>query len=749
MDILSISPFRTGSVLWRPRPDRWTLTVVCKATYALEPGESPLASDQEGVNQHDGYWDDDPRRSVHAPNDLAPFKPRADVTLVGHAYAPRSEMVRSLVARLMVGDMEKAVEVLCPRVVGREGELREGARWNKMPLRYEYAAGGLDTWNPVGIGPSAPVDAYGQRPLPHLQPPGLRVTPSTSWRDVFVPTGFGPISSSWRLRRDKLGRRIEGWSDEGWTQIALDDDFDGEFFQVAPPDQQIDALRDDERLVLEYLHPDHPSLTTKLPGVHPRAFVEIPGTPTRDLVMTADTLWIDTDRALCTMTWRGQVAVDGPDQPGRVLIAIEEAGQNLDWTAMAGLRTSSGTLVPDPPEAGRREMLTLPFVTPDLLADRPKAVHEQPSPPREDAGDPVATPRTAPRVSPEAEVQPAPEPPGRPGPRKTLPMVAEALPPQPGWARSPASPDALSVVAPTAHDGIPRTLLDQGRPALPAIDGYPPVPGRERAPTQVSVQLDAFPAMTRPPAITERAFELVWFAPALGARLRREAAFARVLASEAAPPEPSAATTVAAVLARGTPTGAHLEHALFEAAGGDGALVPPLLLLAGEISLPFDEVEELRALIVAARPARADLALAGLLDFAEEMSATELQGSPEVADGLCTSLRDAWAQANKVLPAGHLGQQVERALLFRRAYQRRELLGKRWIRALFTHGAGGGGDPRPIPAYLPAAAAARVPLFRHFPARILAEVHPQQDQSERSPVALGIAAVAREVSRRP
>ncbi len=39
MDVVSVSPFSTGSVLWRPRPDRWTLTVVCKATYSLAPGE--------------------------------------------------------------------------------------------------------------------------------------------------------------------------------------------------------------------------------------------------------------------------------------------------------------------------------------------------------------------------------------------------------------------------------------------------------------------------------------------------------------------------------------------------------------------------------------------------------------------------------------------------------------------------------------------------------------------------------------
>src|SRR5580693_4965611 len=186
MEVVSISPLRAGSVVWRPRPDRWTLTVVCKATYALAPGESVLAPDQEMVRERDGFWDDDPRRSVYAPSDLAPFKPRADVVLVGHAYAPRSEVVRSLTARLMVGELEKAVEVFCPRVLGREGELREGQRWSKMPLRYEYAAGGLSTWNPVGIGPTAPADAYGQRPLPNLQPLGLVVR---QWSDIFVPVG--------------------------------------------------------------------------------------------------------------------------------------------------------------------------------------------------------------------------------------------------------------------------------------------------------------------------------------------------------------------------------------------------------------------------------------------------------------------------------------------------------------------------------------------------------------------------------
>jgi hypothetical protein len=711
MDVISISPFRAGSVLWRPRPDRWTLTVVSKATYTLAQGESALAAEQEGVNERDAFWDDDPRRSLFAPSDLAPFKPRADVILVGHAYAPRSELVRSLVTRLMVGEMEKAVEVFCPRVLGREGDLREGQRWSKMPLRYEYAAGGLDTWNPVGVGPSAPTDPYGQRPLPHLQPPGLRVS---QWRDIFVPTGFGPISPSWRLRREKLGRRAEGWSEEGWTRIALDDDFDGEFFQTAPPDQQIETLHDDERLVLEYLHPDHPSLTTKLPGVHPRAFVEIPGTQPRDLLMTPDTLWIHTDRAICTLTWRGQVAVDGPDQQGRVLIALEQAGQHLTWTAVSGQR--SPTTISPASDEPLRGTHALPFIPPELAGAPPES--------KDEPAEPVPTPRTLGRrrtLQMGAEVPPprAPEEASTLIPRQTLQMVTDVPPPAaPTWLTPVASPAAVSASS--------VTLAAVVEPPVESVEASQPAGGRRAT------------APARDPA-----FELTWFTPSLGPRLRRLAAFAPLL-----PAEGSAALDVAAVLSRGAPSSANLEQVLFENVAEGGTLSPALLLVAGELSFSFDEVDELRTLIASASPtSRGDVGLAGLLEFAQEMAKTELQASPEVAEGLCSSVRDAWAQANQVLPATHLGQQVERALLFRRAYQRRELLGKKWIRALFLLASATGATP--VPAYLPAVAAARLPLFRRFPARLLAEILPPQDQSEASPVALRIAALAREIHPRP
>jgi hypothetical protein len=736
MEVLSVSPFRTGSVLWRSRPDRWTLTVICKGTYALSPGEAALAAEQEEVNERDAFWDDDPRRSVYAPSDLAPFKPRADVMLVGHAFAPRSELARALVTRLVVGELEKAIEVTSPRVWTREGELREGARWNNMPLRWEHAAGGVESWNPVGVSPNAAPDAYGQRLLPNLQPPGLK---PQQWSDLFVPVGFGPISPTWTLRRARLGARAEGWSDEGWPQIPLDDDFDGEFFQAAPPDQQIEALHDDVAFVLEYLHPDHPRLATKLPGVHPHAFVEIPGGPPHDLVMTADTLWIDTDRALCAVTWRGQVAVDGPAQPGRVVIALEEPGQRLTWT-MVSARAGLPPLTTPPadsartPPHGRAALNTLPF----RLAESSRlanAAHGTAL-----GGQPTLTGGMLVQRSPLAvsAILPAPIEPAAEASEPQPTPRAGALPARHTTQQMTAAPTPVPTPPsrPTWRDEPEHTVVSMGAQAL-----------------RVEVHVP-------PPAAT--AFEVLWISPALAGRLRQNAAWARLLspaagsgarstktmvsiavnAESAEAVEHALETDAAAVLSRGAPSSADLEAALFDSTAVGGVLAPPLLLLSGELELTFDELALTRALLDAAAPlARTDAAFAEILERASARARAPLQHAPEAAAALRASVREAWSKASPELPADHLDQIASRAALAERAYQRRDLLGDPWIRALFT-----APSASAVPAYLPEPAARRLPLFTRLPVRLLAEVVPQQDQHEEAAIALKVAAVARVVT---
>src|SRR6185436_20451978 len=81
-----------------------------------------------------------------------------------------------------------------------------------------------------------------------------------------------------------------------------------------------------ERLVLENLHRDHERLVTRLPGLRPRARLEAGGSQ-REIPLACDTLWIDTDRAICTLTWRGFVPLQVPDDEGHVVVDLVEREQ--------------------------------------------------------------------------------------------------------------------------------------------------------------------------------------------------------------------------------------------------------------------------------------------------------------------------------------------------------------------------------------------------------------------------------------
>src|SRR5262245_56467957 len=117
MDLVSNTPLRTASIIWQPRAGAFSLTVVCKATFLLRPGESQLAQTQEPLTKADEPWSGDPTRSLWAASDIAPLKPRADVMLVGHAFAPGQVPVRSLRVRLNVGEIDKTIEISCARSI--------------------------------------------------------------------------------------------------------------------------------------------------------------------------------------------------------------------------------------------------------------------------------------------------------------------------------------------------------------------------------------------------------------------------------------------------------------------------------------------------------------------------------------------------------------------------------------------------------------------------------------------------------
>jgi hypothetical protein len=118
---------------------------------------------------------------------------------------------------------------------------------------------------------------------------------------------------------------------ERWAEATVPPELEPAYFNCAPRDQQVDRIREDERIVLENLHPLHARLVTNLPGIRPRAFVAR-REGLQEITLLADTLWIDTSRAICTVTWRG--FVERPPARGVIVAALEGPEHPLPWAEL-------------------------------------------------------------------------------------------------------------------------------------------------------------------------------------------------------------------------------------------------------------------------------------------------------------------------------------------------------------------------------------------------------------------------------
>lgn len=452
--------------MWHARNGGWVLTLVCKITYWLKPGESIIAAEQEAVNEADDHWDDDPKRSVRAPNDLMPKKIRPEVTLVGYAYAPNNQPVRSLVARMIVGDVDKAIEVFGDRVFLPDGSIYEGPRFTRMLLTWERAGGGPGTNNPVGIRADVR-DAYGRRQVPNLQTVGSYLSKA---EDFIAPVGFGPIAATWPSRADLINR----------APVAMGEGLEGmtaAYYNAAPPDQQLSMLRENERIVLENLHPEHQRLVTSLPGHRPVVFVERTPGMGQQAVVSADSLWIDTDRGIATLTWRTLIPLAHKDENGKILVTVEPTGRDVTWDEMVRImnRNHGSSLDDDDDEDIPMETITSSHSLIQPAAVLPFAARS-------------AQPASAPPPALPFQQIPAPAAP---------PPSASALP----WPAKP-TPPPLPIKAPPVPNSTPQPSARASFPGIvvaPTLGAPPPPP-----PAVPSTQAPPPPVRPPGPSLSEQ-----------------------------------------------------------------------------------------------------------------------------------------------------------------------------------------------------------------------------------------------------
>ncbi|MEP7123524.1 MAG: DUF2169 domain-containing protein [Byssovorax sp.] len=370
-----------ANVVWRPGHGGFAFTVVCKATFDLQPDLSPLAALQEPVVATDWYCGE--AGVLAFASELVPAKMRPEVLLTGHAYAPEGQSVSSISARLVVGEIDKTIQIVGDRYFQRDGKLSDPESFQRMPLGWERASVGPEGSNPAGrqLDSSAQPDLLGRVPAPNLLPFGLRLA---SRGDVVPAVGFGPIAPRWPSRAAYLRRHATGWDPSRWHEQPLPADIDLGYFNAAPPDQQRSLPFGEEAIYLESLHPRFGKLPTRLAPVMLAATVDHGAGP-QALSLRCDTLIIDTDRGIAMLVWRAHVLLDSPDRPGSVVVTAPGAPQAPSPERVADVFDATATLLPG---AFQRSVSVLPFSATAAVAraQAAPARFEVVSPPVDDEG---------------------------------------------------------------------------------------------------------------------------------------------------------------------------------------------------------------------------------------------------------------------------------------------------------------------------------------------------------------------------
>ena len=356
VDIAPLGPVSCATGLWQTQ-GQLHVTVIVKASFSLaeaaggragaQPPEAMSIVDAEDILRAEVHHANNPTRSVRLTGDLAPYMPRADVLLTGHASSPGGRPVPAMTVRLAVLRDEPLLDKTI-HVRGDAGP--DGPQpFARMPLVYERAFGGIG-WkeNPFGVG----AGVGGRVGAPNLFDP----------EHPDRVTCFAPISRGWSTRKRLLGGTDRKALDGPIAQIPAG--FDWTYYQAAPPDQQIPYLIGDERIVIEGVHPSLVTLEARLPGARGAARVYGLGDGGtgrgRPLRLNADMLRIDADLLRCDVVWRSSFPVPGEDALAaiRILVGVEREGQPIEWPAThMPLRTTvplpAGRDAAHPTAAGR------------------------------------------------------------------------------------------------------------------------------------------------------------------------------------------------------------------------------------------------------------------------------------------------------------------------------------------------------------------------------------------------------------
>ena len=311
------------------------LSVIIKGTFKLENGRPARAAEKQLpiFTADEPYDPKDPASPLKLESDLVPFKPRTDVILVGHAYAPYGRPAKVVDVEIEVGPVRKRLRVFGDRAWSFPSDQVDAfpyiagpAEFVKMPLTWDRAFGGIDKTAPIIQG-NPPIKPWCERnylgkgfcgartvasihntPLPNIEDPDDLIR---TWDSRPRPTGCGFFPRNSRPRSDWCGTFDDKWKAERAPDMPADFRFDA--YNGADLSMQVTPyLVGNERVRLTNVNAARPVIDGWLPGTAAQIHYTQLG-ERREAPAQLDTVLLASDFELLLVVWRGTLLVNRAD----------------------------------------------------------------------------------------------------------------------------------------------------------------------------------------------------------------------------------------------------------------------------------------------------------------------------------------------------------------------------------------------------------------------------------------------------
>lgn len=317
MNLLNVTKMQAGYSLGRDPGGREHVVVVVMGTFTFpSEGEEPqLAREQMPLVEADTFTGEPGLSAPVYEMSFALRKPRCDLLLNGTAYSPNGKPAEKVQVGLRVGSVVKSFNVIGDRI-WHASSLNIGASPPKsfitMPITYDRAFGGTDTFNPdagkhtaymqnpIGRGYHQELSAayLDGTPLPNTEELDNPVTlPNKAYR----PMSFGPVGRGWLPRLAFAGTYDQDWLDN--TFPFLPADFSDEYYQAAPADLQIPYPKGGEEVILMNLTPEGRT-SFRLPKLNLPVTFFLKNYEEEEKQAVVDTVIIEPDLRRFLITWR-------------------------------------------------------------------------------------------------------------------------------------------------------------------------------------------------------------------------------------------------------------------------------------------------------------------------------------------------------------------------------------------------------------------------------------------------------------